>query len=122
MRGDGGRPLYFDILAGRGRETLPTVAKKGLLRRYGYSIKDTAANREKAIIQTIKHTNTLEVLRHLNLIRNYTAEPANKKILSRDVKYISMLHKKYKKDNGVSRSRSRSKSKKKSRSRKRSKK
>ena len=52
-----------------------------------------------------KGGNALEVLRHLNLARNYQANDAKgrraKKIMARDVEYMKGYYKRYKKTMGM---------------------
>lgn len=105
---------------GKGQKTLPSINKVGVLRKHGYSVHGSQTSRHAAINKASKANNPLEIMRHLNLIRNYTAEADNKKILAQDVKYASKLYQVYKKKHGmISRGSSRKRSK--SRSRKRSK-
>lgn len=86
---------------GKGKQTLPPIKKVGFLRRHGYSVDKAESSRRKAIREAAKESDPLEVLRHLNLIRNYTADVGNKRVLSRDVRYSSELYERYKKREGL---------------------
>ena len=78
---------------GKGPKTLPPIGKKGFLRRHGYSVKKTVAQRERSLKRASKEENPLAVLRHLNLIRNYTADKKSKRVMSRDVNFMSKHYK-----------------------------
>jgi hypothetical protein len=97
----------------RGRKTpakykiLPSP--KGLLhlRAYGYGTHKPAKERRAALLKAMRENNDLstkggrssrelEVLRHLNLIRNFQADPKAKAIMAADVKFMSEVRKKKK--------------------------
>lgn len=70
---------------------------KNVLGPFGYSINKTAEDRHKALKKASKYYNTLEILRHLNLVRNYQPDDSRAhKIMSRDVNYMSKLYDKVK--------------------------
>jgi len=61
-----------------------------LLKDYGYALKDPFYRRQDAINKAMASgKNPLELMRHLNLMRNYaTTQPDTYLKLSRDVEYI----------------------------------
>ena len=73
--------------------------KKGELRSYGYSTKKSAIARHRSLSRasTGSKDQKLKVIRHLNLIRNYQADPTAKKKMSDDIKWLSKEYKKSKK-------------------------
>ena len=77
---------------GKGPKTLPKLGDKIHFTKYGYSIYKPEAERRSALRAASKAFNTLEVLRRLNLIRNYQAIPQNKEIFSKDVEYMKKLY------------------------------
>jgi hypothetical protein len=81
---------------GKGPNTLPPIGKPGFLSKHGYSLNKEASARHRSLKRaSAKGKKTLEVLRHLNLISNYTSVPKNKKKMRADVEY---LKKEYVKD------------------------
>ena len=78
-------------------KVLPKPGKKLSLSRFGYSTDKSTKVRQEALTKASKHPkyNPLEVLRRLNLIRNYQSEEDNKKIMSKDVEFMSKYYKKY---------------------------
>lgn len=101
-------------LAGKGPKTLPKPKKSGMLTKYGYSLDKSATVRHSALNKAIAHDSYLEVLRHLNLIRNITAtDSKNKQKLTDDLKYIIFRNTKISKSKSKStKSKSRTKSRK----------
>lgn len=77
---------------GKGPKTLPKLRDKLHLSKYGYAIHKPKNARRAALRAASKDFNTLEVLRRLNLIRNYQAVPENKAIFSKDVEYMKKLY------------------------------
>lgn len=102
---------------GKGPKTLPEIGEARLLRRYGYKLHNAAQKRQSAIKEAMEKENALKVYRHLVLIRNYTEEGPNKRVLARDIAFAKKLYQKSKSKSSV-RSKSKSKPKSKSRSRK----
>ena len=70
-------------------KVLPKIGKELHLRRYGYATNKSDAVRQAALRAASKDNTELIVLRHLNLIRNYQADPEAKRIMSKDIKYMS---------------------------------
>lgn len=102
---------------------LPKPEKEVSLRRYGYSTHKSEAVRHKALKKASQIHGYHKVLRRLNLLRNFQADPNAKDIMSKDVKFMSYLLSEYKKAEGIqsrqsSQKRSKSKSRKKSSSKK----
>lgn len=73
------------------RRILPQP-EKSILRQFGYATDKSQTIRHKALRMALKKYDSLEVLRHLNLIRNLNPHPDAKEILSDDVKYLSNLY------------------------------
>jgi hypothetical protein len=73
-------------------KVLPKIGKEIHLRKYGYSTDKSDNVRHAALRAAIKDNNSLLILKHLNLIRNYQADPSAKRIMNKDVKYLSILH------------------------------
>ena len=99
---------------GKGPKILPAPKEHGLLRSYGYSTHSTDRSRHIALSKASHNDpdKTLKVLRHLNLLANYQANPQIKQTMQKDVKYLSQKHKSSK---GGSRKSSRKSSRKTSR-------
>ena len=77
---------------------LPKPSGKLHLSKFGYAVDRSDEDRHAALREAVKSTkDSLEVLRHLNLLRNYQATPEVKAIMSADVDYMSTLHSKVKK-------------------------
>ena len=81
---------------GKGPKILPPINEVGLLRKYGYSTKLSNQKRELVLRRASREETPLKLLRHLNLIANYSADDRSKKIMRKDVDYLSGLHEKYK--------------------------
>lgn len=77
---------------GKGPRTLPPLKNDIHLRDYGYAIHKPANERHAALIAASKDNPTLEVLRRLNLIRNYQPVPEIKKLFSDDVEFMKGLY------------------------------
>lgn len=104
-------------LPGKGPKSLPLPKKHGFLSQYGYHLDISSTERHKALEKALAKEDDLEVMRHLNLIRNLTAiGTPNKTKLEQDVKFLS---KKYKKSKSKSKVGGRRRSRKSSISRKR---
>ena len=73
---------------GHGPKTLPPISGDIHVTQYGYSVHKPANERRSALDAATKDHGALEVLEHLNLIRNYQPVPKNKAIFSADVKYL----------------------------------
>jgi len=95
------------------KRVLPSVGKEKSLRRYGYSTKKSESKRHNALNKASEKYHPLDVLRRLNLIANYTAEPDVEKVLRRDVRYMSKKYKQYKNKSNSRKGKKQSKSKKK---------
>ena len=81
---------------------LPPLDKSNLhLSDYGYSLANKDAERKRSLKRASKKEGSLPVLRRLNLIRNYTADPSNKKKMTKDVEFLKS---KYKKEKSLKRS------------------
>lgn len=66
-----------------------TGIKTGLMKKYGYSLVEHKAERQKAIDKAIKDRDKLEIIRHINAIRTLQkSHPKIWKKLDNDVKYI----------------------------------
>ena len=105
--------------------------KKGMLRHYGYDTDKSKSERESILRRAVKGEpgGALEVLRHLNLIRNLQAEDEKgrrvKAAMADDIKFLSTLyaaHKRASSKGGARRSRRGSKKASKKASKKRSRK
>jgi hypothetical protein len=70
-------------------KVLPKIGKELHLRKYGYATNKSDAVRQAALRAASKDNSELIVLKHLNLIRNYQADPDAKRIMGKDVKYMS---------------------------------
>ena len=72
---------------------LPKPSGKLHLSKFGYAADRSDEDRHKALREAVKATgDSLEVLRHLNLLRNYQSTPEVKSVMSSDVEYLSKLH------------------------------
>lgn len=78
--------------SGKGPKTLPKLRDNLHLSKYGYAVHKPDNVRRAALRAASRDFNTLEVLRRLNLIRNYQAVPENKEIFSEDVEYMKKLY------------------------------
>jgi hypothetical protein len=73
-------------------KVLPKLGNDVHLSKYGYATNKSITERHTALKSaSIKHGD-LVVLRRLNAIRNYQADPKAKSIMSNDVKYLSLRH------------------------------
>jgi len=78
----------------KSKRILPKFSGELSLRHYGYTTSKSSAERHSALDKAAKATqNPLEILRHLNLLRNYQADPHAKEVLGKDVKYMSEQYK-----------------------------
>jgi len=77
-------------------KVLPKIGKELHLRKYGYATNKTDNVRQAALRAASKDNSELIVLKHLNLIRNYQADPDAKRIMGKDIKYMSDLYAKSK--------------------------
>ena len=85
-------------LPGKGPYTLPKPKDNGFLTSEGYHLKLPIKLRETALRKACRKYGCLKVIRHLNLIRNYSKSvPVNYKKYNRDMKYVENLYKKQKK-------------------------
>ena len=85
----------------RGRKTLsrekvlprPSTLRLSL-RKYGYKTSASAAVRQAALNRAVRSApgGDLEVLRHLNVIRNYEPYTGPKKTMAEDIEYVSKMH------------------------------
>jgi hypothetical protein len=70
---------------------------KNVLGPFGYSIDKAIDTRHRALKRASKYYNPLEILRHLNLIRNYQPKDSRaEKIMSKDVDFMSKYYEKWK--------------------------
>jgi len=74
------------------RKLLPRPDNKIHLSKYGYSAKKKSSNRHAALKAAANDTDTLLVLRGLNLLINYQRLPSTKKIFDDDVEYMKNLY------------------------------
>ena len=109
--------------SGKGPKRLPTPKKQGMLRHYGYDTDKSVNERESILRRAARHEKggALEVLRHLNLIRNLQANDDKgrrvKDAMATDIQFLSNLYSKQKhaSSRGGSKKQSRKGSKKQSR-------
>lgn len=86
---------------GKGPYTLPPIKEEEVkLRKYGYSVHKSTDKRHKALDEASDETDTLLVLRHLNLIRNYQADPYAKEIMNQDMEYMKKKYSKIREKKG----------------------
>lgn len=90
-------------MPGKPRKILPPVNKDISLSQYGYKVHSKKATRQQSLRKASKKHGSLKVLRRLNLIRNYTHDKDNKKIMTQDVEFM-------KRENRLSKRTSRKKS------------
>jgi hypothetical protein len=81
-------------------KVLPKIDKQISLRRFGYSVHEPTAKRQQILRKAFKIYGELKTLRHLNLERNYQADPFAKKVMGADVKFMSGLHAEHLKKQG----------------------
>jgi hypothetical protein len=71
---------------------------KNVLGPFGYSIDKTIDTRHRALKRASDYYNPLEILRHLNLVRNYQPKGSRaEKIMTKDVEFMSRYYDKWKK-------------------------
>jgi len=80
----------------KNKRILPQPSKDMSLSKYGYKLKKKAASRRRSLARASSKNDSRKVLGRLGLLRNLTAEPANKKKLSADVKWMSKYYAKHK--------------------------
>lgn len=85
---------------GKGPKILPEPDPDIHLSEYGYRVHESKTNRRAALRDAAEDMGALPVLRRLNLIRNYQAIPDIKDTMSEDVRYMSNLYAKEKKQKG----------------------
>lgn len=69
---------------------------EGILKKYGYTLKDSHEDRIKALKKAFKENSHLKILRHLNAIR--TLQKSNEKYynkLDKDMKWLQSYYKKF---------------------------
>ena len=78
-------------------KVLPPIDKYGPhLSDYGYSLSKPQEARKSSLKRASSKEGTLQVLRRLNLIRNYTAVESNKKKMSKDMEFMKAQYSKEK--------------------------
>jgi hypothetical protein len=87
------------------KRVLPKPGNEVSLRKYGYKTRKSDVERHKSLKRASHDRGTLKILKRLSLLRNYNADPKAKRVMSRDVKYMSRLHSR-KKGEALCRSRS----------------
>jgi hypothetical protein len=79
-------------------KVLPPIDDNAIhLSDYGYTVKKSEKQRKASLSRASSKEGTLQVLRRLNLIRNYTAVDKNKKKMSKDVEFLKLKYAKEKK-------------------------
>lgn len=73
---------------GKGPQTLPKPGNEFHLSTYGYSVHQSANSRKKSLLEAAKYYGINKIIQRLNLLRNYQAVPANKKIFSEDISVL----------------------------------
>lgn len=76
----------------KAERVLPKPGKEVSLEAFGYGTHQPAHIRHKALEAASKKFGSLPILRRLNLLRNYQAHPAAKKVMAADVEFMSVLH------------------------------
>ena len=91
---------------GKGERILPPLGDELHLKSYGYSIDRSEQARRKALREASKDNDPLEVLRRINLIRNYQAKDRknaeNRKRFDDDVEYMKDFYARWKKQHSQS--------------------
>lgn len=64
------------------------ITNRGMLRSFGYSTKKSTNSRHAALNKAISHYGEKDVVQHLNLIRNKTADMNTKNIMSEDIEFL----------------------------------
>ena len=77
----------------RTRRVLPSL-KKGSLTKFGYTVRESAENRRKALHKALKEYGYSSLIKKLNAVRLLTrnTSPANSKIYDSDIKYLQNLN------------------------------
>lgn len=73
-------------------KVLPKLGDDVHLSKYGYATHKSISDRHTALKSASYKHGDLVVLRRLNVIRNYQADPKAKSIMADDVKYLSLRH------------------------------
>ena len=82
---------------GKGPYTLPKLKDNGYLTSMGYHLRLNEADRRSALRKACRAHGCLKVIRHLNLVRNYSKSVhANYVKYGKDIDYVSALYKKQK--------------------------
>jgi len=84
----------------KSQRVLPKPGEKLHLSKFGYATHKAPAERHKALREASRSENPLMVLKRLNLLANYQADPRAKAVMREDVDYMSMEYKKYKRSQG----------------------
>ena len=79
---------------GRGEKVLPKPGNIIHLSAFGYSIRKSKGQRQKALLQASERYGMLKVMRRLNLLRNFQPIPKNKQLFSEDVEYLKRQYQK----------------------------
>lgn len=77
------------------KKVLPKPSKNMSLSKYGYSTHKSASIRRQAL-KKASGNKPLPVLRRLNLLANYQADPTAKAAMREDVEFMSNFYKQYK--------------------------
>src|SRR5579872_802218 len=83
-----GKAIVRGFKTPESQKVLPPVDPMLKLRKLGYETHKSAAARHAALHAATRRYGELKTLRHLNLIRNYNADPTAKAILTKDVEYL----------------------------------
>lgn len=75
-------------MPGKGPKTLPPMDHKLSLKEFGYSTKSSQRVRRSSLKKASRANGTLPVLRHLNLIGNYSKSSENYPTIRDDVEYL----------------------------------
>ncbi len=96
----------------KSKRVLPRPGEKLHLSKYGYATHKAPSERHAALMKAAEKSGEpmLTVLRRLNLLANYQADPRAKAAMREDVDYMSAQYAKYKRSQGRTSSRKRSKS------------
>lgn len=76
----------------KAERVLPKPGEEVSLEAFGYSTHQPTSIRHNALEKASNKFGSLPILRRLNLLRNYQAHPAAKKVMSADVEFMSALH------------------------------
>jgi hypothetical protein len=72
----------------QGKQILPKPGDKIHLSKFGYDIHTSERKRRDSLNKASKEHDTLEILRRLNLLRNYQSDKDNKEIMTQDVEFM----------------------------------